>query len=101
MTDKITITRADNGFVLSVDGGSIECGTTAEVMSRVGHEMGMPFSKAQRQLFERMEAAEKVTRDLEAENDELFRAKSEFEKENAALKAAIVRCFVTAFNKEE
>ena len=79
----ITITRRDNGFVLSVDGGSIECGTTAEVMSRVGHEMGMPFNKAQRQLFERMEAAEKVTRDLEAENDALFRAKSDLEKENA------------------
>ena len=95
----ITITRRDNGFVLSVDGGSIECGTTAEVMSRVGHEMGMPYGKAQRQLFERMEAAEKVTRDLEAENDALFRAKSEFEKENAALKAAIVACFLRAFKE--
>ena len=95
----ITITRRDNGYILSVDGGSIECGTTAEVMSRVGHELGMPYGKAQRQLFERMEAAEKVTRDLEAENDALFRAKSEFEKENAALKAAVVRCFVMAFKE--
>ena len=99
MTDKITITRADNGYILSVDGGNIECATTAEVMSRVGHEMGMPFNKAQRQLFERMEAAEKVTRELEAENDALFRAKSEFEKENAALKAAIVACFLRAFKE--
>ena len=97
--NKITITRADNGFVLSVDGGSIECGTTAEVMSRVGHELGMPYGKAQRQLFERMEAAEKVTRDLEAENDALFRAKSEFEKENATLKAAIVKWFLRAFKE--
>ena len=62
----------------------------------MGHELGMPFNKAQRQLFERMEAAEKVTRDLEAENDALYRAKSEFEKENNALKAAIVRWFVKA-----
>ena len=46
MKQSITITRADNGYILSVDGGSIECGTTAEVMSRVGHEMGMPFNKA-------------------------------------------------------
>ena len=83
MKNQITITRTDSGFVLSVDGGSIECGTTAEVMSRVGHEMGMPFNKAQRQLFERMEAAEKVTRELESENDALFRAKSDLEKENA------------------
>ena len=100
MKQSITITRADNGFVLSVDGGSIECSTTAEAVSRVGHELGMPYGKAQRQLFERMEAAEKVTRDLEAENDALYRAKSEFEKENAALKAAIVRCFVKTFGKE-
>ena len=100
MKNQITITRRDNGYILSVDGGSIECGTTAEVMSRVGHELGMPYSKAQRQLFERMEAAEKVTRDLEAENDALYRAKSEFEKENAALKSAIVRCFVKTFGKE-
>lgn len=100
MKNQITITRAESGYILSVDGGSIECGTTAEVMSRVGHELGMPYGKAQRQLFERMEAEEKVTRDLEAENDALFRAKSEFEKENAALKAAIVKCFVKTFGKE-
>ena len=99
MKNQITITRAESGYILSVDGGSIECGTTAEVMSRVGHEMGMPFNKAQRQLFERMEAAEKVTRDLEAENDALFRAKYEFEKENAVLKAAIMRWFVRAFKE--
>ena len=99
MTDKITITRKDGAYIVTIDGGSIECGTTAEVMSRVGHEIGMPFNKAQRQLFERMEAAEKVTCDLEAENDALFRAKSEFEKENAVLKAAIVRWFVKAFKE--
>ena len=99
MTDTITITRRDNGYILSVDGGSIECGTTAELMCRVGHEMRMPYGKAQRQLFERMEAAEKVTRDLETENDALFRAKSEFEKENAVLKAAIVACFLRAFKE--
>ena len=54
MTDKITITRTGDRFVLNVDGGSIECGTTAEVMSRVGYELGMPYGKAQRQLFERI-----------------------------------------------
>ena len=100
MKNQITITRRDNGFVLSVDGGSIECGTTAEVMSRVGHEMGMPYGKAQRQLFERMEAAEKVTRDLEAENDLLFRTNTELSAENVTLKSAIVRWFVRAFSKE-
>ena len=100
MKNQITINFADSGYILSVDGGSIECGTTAEVMSRVGHELGMPYGKAQRQLFERMEAAEKVTRDLEAENDALFRANTELSKENVTLKAAIVRCFVKTFGKE-
>ena len=96
----ITITRRDNGFVLSVDGGSIECGTTAEVMSRVGHEMGMTYGKAQRQLFERMEAAEKLAGDIAQENTALLRANTDLRHENAALKAAIVRWFVRAFNKE-
>ena len=100
MKQSITITRRDNGYILSVDGGSIECGTTAEVMSRVGHELGMPYGKAQRQLFERMEAAEKVTRDLEAENDLLFRANTELSAENVKLKSAIVKCFVKTFGKE-
>ena len=99
MKNQITIARRDNGYILSVDGGSIECGTTAEVMSRVGHEMGMPFNKAQRQLFERMEAAEKVTRDLETENDTLFRANTELSKENVKLKSAIVAWFLRAFKE--
>ena len=99
MKNQITISRRDNGFVLSVDGGSIECGTTAEVMSRVGHEMGMPYGKAQRQLFERMEAAEKVTRDLEAENDLLFRANTELSAENVTLKSAIVAWFMKAYKE--
>ena len=96
----ITITRRDNGYILSVDGGSIECGTTAEVMSRVGHELGMPYGKAQRQLFERMEAAEKLADDLVQENNALLRANTDLCHENDKLKAAIVKCFVKTFGKE-
>jgi len=44
-----------------------------------------------------MEAAEKVTRDLESENDLLFRANTELSAENVTLKAAIVRWFVKAY----
>ena len=95
----ITITRRDNGFVLSVDGGSIECGTTAEVMSRVGHELGMPYGKAQRQLFERMEAAEKLADDLVSENNALLRANTELCHENDKLRAAIVAWFLRAFKE--
>ena len=97
--NQITITRRDNGFVLSVDGGSIECGTTAEVMSRVGHELGMPYGKAQRQLFERMEAAEKLADDLVSENNALLRANCDLANENDKFKAAIVRWFVKAFKE--
>ena len=99
MKNQITITRRDNGYILSVDGGSIECGTTAEVMSRVGHELGMPYGKAQRQLFERMEAAEKLADDLVSENNALLRANTELCHENDKLRAAIVRWFVKAFKE--
>ena len=99
MKNQITITRRDNGYILSVDGGSIECGTTAEVMSRVGHELGMPYGKAQRQLFERMEAAEKLADDLVSENNALLRANTDLCHENDTLRKAIVRWFVKAFKE--
>ena len=99
MKNQITITRADNGYILSVDGGSIECGTTAEVMSRVGHELGMPYGKAQRQLFERMEAAERLADDLVSENNALLRANTDLCHENDTLRKAIVRWFVRAFKE--
>ena len=95
----ITITRRDNGYILSVDGGSIECGTAAEVVSRVGHEMGMPFNKAQRQLFERMEAAEKLADDLVSENNALIRANTDLRHENDKLRKAIVAWFLRAFKE--
>ena len=99
MKQSITITRRDNGYILSVDGGSIECGTTAEVMSRVGHEMGMPFNKAQRQLFERMESAERVCKALEDELRETTEHRNAVCDENQKLRAAIVRWFVKAFKE--
>lgn len=101
MKNQITITRTGDHFVLNVDGGNIECSTTAEVMSRVGHELGMPYGKAQRQLFERMEAAEKLADDLVSENNALLRANTDLCHENDKLRKAIVRWFVRAFNKEE
>ena len=99
MTDKITITRSDGAYIVTIDGGSIECGTAAEVMSRVGHEMGMPFNKAQRQLFERMENAEKVCKALEDELRETTEQRNAVCDENQKLRAAIVACFVRAFKE--
>ena len=97
--NKITITRRDNGYILSVDGGNIECATTAEVMSRVGHEMGMPFNKAQRQLFERMEAAEHQVDYLHQVNEEGVKINAILRDENDKLKQAIVKWFLRAFKE--
>ena len=95
----ITITRRDNGYILSVDGGSIECGTTAEVMSRVGNEMGMPYIKAQRQLFERMEAAEKVADRISSEATELRKELNDEREKNLQMRQSIVAWFLRAFKE--
>lgn len=98
--EKITIWKASDGtFTLCVDGGNIECSTTAEVMSRVGSEMGMPFNKAQRQLFERMESAEKVCKALEDELRETTEHRNAVCDENQKLRAAIVAWFLRAFKE--
>ena len=99
MKNQITITRRDNGFVLSVDGGSIECGTTAEVMSRVGHEMGMPFMKANKEVFDQYAAVKKERDELTADRDKYRSWWAEAYDENRQLKAAIVACFLRAFKE--
>jgi len=99
MTDKITITRKDGAFIVTIDGGSIECGTAAEVMSRVGHEMGMPFNKAQRQLFERMEVAEKVADSIGREATELRKELDDEREKNLQMRQAIVAWFLRAFKE--
>ena len=97
--NKITITRTDSGFALNVDGGNIECSTTAEVMSRVGHEMGMTFARANKEIFDTYQM-------LKKERDKIMGAVSKVEDENRTLRlenrelrAAIVACFVRAFKE--
>ena len=97
--NRMTIDKTATGYVLNVDGGSIECATEAELMSRVGAEMGMPFNKAQRQLFERMEAAERLADDLVSENNALIRANTDLCNENDTLRKAIVAWFLRAFKE--
>lgn len=96
---RLTIDKTATGYVLNVDGGSIECSTAAEVMSRVGHEMGMPFNKAQRQLFERMEAAEQALDNYALMNDKLTDENETLCTENQKLRAAIVAWFLRAFKE--
>lgn len=96
---RLTIEKTATGYVLTVDGGSIECQTESEVMSRVGAEMGMPYGKAQRQLFERMETAEKVADETEKRFQECWNLLEEAEKERDMLKSAIVAWFLRAFKE--
>lgn len=98
--NKLTIERHGDGYVLNVDGGNIECRTTAEVMSRVGHEMGMPFNRAQRQLFERMEAAQAQVDALHRINEEGTKINAILRDENDKLKQAIVALFVMVFKED-
>ena len=103
---RLTIDKTATGYVLNVDGGNIECSTTAEVMSRVGHEMGMPYLKANRDLFERLKKAEQEASDL-CERvriaDELVRiwtkTADELSEQNNMLKQAIVEWFLRAFKE--
>ena len=99
MTDKITITRSDGAYIVTIDGGSIECGTTAEVMSRVGHEMGMPYMKANEEVFDQYAAVKKERDELTADRDKYRSWWAEAYDENRQLKAAIVACFLRAFKE--
>ena len=93
------IMRTDSGWLLCVDGGSAECGSDAELMARIGMEVGMPYNKAQRQLFERMEAAETQVECLHSMVKTGEKAIAELRAENEMLRAAIVRWFVKAFKE--
>jgi regulator of replication initiation timing len=70
-------------------------------MSRVGHELGMPFNKAQRQLFERMEAAEHQVDYLHQVNEEGVKINAVLRDENDKLRNAIVGLFARAYGKEK
>ena len=100
MKQSITITRADNGYILSVDGGSIECETKAEVMALVGHEMGMTFARANKEIFDAYQTLKKERAKITDTLSKLEAECADLRHQNAAFKAAIVRWFVRAFNKE-
>ena len=97
MKNQITITRRGNGYILSVDGGSIECGTTAEVMSRVGHEIGVSYGKANKELFDKLRTLEADNVKLTEERDKYKSWWAEAYDENRQLKAAICKWFLRAF----
>jgi hypothetical protein len=103
---RLTIDKTDSGYVLCVDGGSIECATEAELMSRVGAEMGMPYMKANRMLFEKYKILESERSSLNEMREIAEKDRDKYKawwnaayEENRQLKAAIVKWFLRAFKE--
>ena len=96
---RLTIDKTDSGYILCVDGGSIECQTESEVMSRVGAEMGMPYMKANKEVFDQYAAVKKERDELTADRDKYKSWWNAAYEENRQLKAAIVKWFLRAFKE--
>ena len=99
MKNQITITRRDNGYVLCVDGGSIECETDTELVNRFCAEMGMTQMRASKEMFEMYAAVKKERDELTADRDKYKSWWAEAYDENRQLKAAIVAWFLRAFKE--
>ena len=97
--NKITITRTDSGYVLNVDGGSIECETDAELVNRFCAEMGMTQMRASKEMFEQYTTVKKERDELTADRDKYKSWWAEAYDENRQLKAAIVKWFLRAFKE--
>ena len=98
---KITIEFDDyNGeYILTVDGASVECQCEAEVMSRVGHEIGISYGKANKELFDKLRA-------LEADNVKFTEERGKYHGwwyklyvENEQMRKAICKCFLRAYKE--
>ena len=96
---RLTIDKTDSGYVLCVDGGSIECETDTELVNRFCAEMGMTQMRASKEMFEMYAAVKKERDELTADRDKYKSWWAEAYDENRQLKAAIVRWFVKAFKE--
>ena len=92
----ITITRRDYGYILSVDGGSIECATLGAALDIVRRETGDTASSAKWEALEAAQAElDAMTADRDKYKDWWFKAYTE----NGRLKEAICKAFVKEFGK--
>lgn len=96
---RLTIDKTDSGYVLNVDGGSIECETGTELVNRFCAEMGMTQMRASKEMFEMYAAVKKERDELTADRDKYKSWWAEAYDENRQLKAAIVACFLRAFKE--
>ncbi len=96
---RLTIDKTATGYVLNVDGGSIECETDAELVNRFCSEMGMTQMRASKEMFELYTTAKKERDELTADRDKYKSWWAEAYDENRQLKAAIVAWFLRAFKE--
>lgn len=96
---RLTIDKTATGYVLNVDGGSIECETDTELVNRFCAEMGMTQMRASKEMFEMYAAVKKERDELTAYRDKYKSWWAEAYDENRQLKAAICKCFLRAFKE--
>lgn len=96
---RLTIDKTATGYVLCVDGGSIECETDTELVNRFCAEMGMTQMRASKEMFEMYAAVKKERDELTADRDKYKSWWAEAYDENRQLKAAICKWFLRAFKE--
>ena len=96
---RLTIDKTDSGYVLCVDGGSIECETDTELVNRFCAEMGMTQMRASKEMFEMYAAVKKERDELTADRDKYKDWWYKTHIENEQLKKAIVNCFKKEYAK--
>jgi hypothetical protein len=96
---RLTIDKTDSGYVLNVDGGSIECETDAELVNRFCAEMGMTQMRASKEMFELYTTAKKERDEYLKDRDRYKEWWYKLHEENRQLKAAIVGWFARAFKE--
>jgi hypothetical protein len=99
MKNQITITRTGDHYILSVDGGNIECGTWGDVLTIIESEGKMPLAKFHAETFAKMKRLEKRLELLRNDYDVLYEEKEALRTENKKLRAAIVAWFLRAFKE--
>jgi len=100
MTDKITITRKDGAYIVTVDGGSIECQTLGAALDIVRRETGDKAESAEwEKLKTDLENFTAAMVEMTAERDKYKAWWAEAYDENRQLKAAICKWFLRAFKE--
>ena len=94
MTDKITITRKDGAYIVTIDGGSIECATFGAALDIVRRETGDKAESAEwEKLKTDLENFTAAMVEMTAERDKYKAWWWELHEENRSLKEAVCNLF--------